>query len=59
MQYEVIHRFKDLKDNGHIYNIGDKYPRKGKSSKTRIEELLDRKNKLGKPVIIEVGEDNE
>ena len=58
MAYKAIERFKDLKDDGYIYEVGDKYPRKGKRvSKARIAELLGSDNKRGRPVIEEVEED--
>lgn len=43
--YVVLKDFKDLKDNNYIYHKGDKYPRKGKVKKQRIEELSTTKNK--------------
>lgn len=51
--YKVIHSFKDLKDNNHIYHEGkDKYPREGlKPTKKRIDELTSTKNKIGKVLI--------
>lgn len=58
MAYKAIERFKDLKDDGYIYEVGDKYPRKGKRvSKARIAELLGSDNKRGRPVIEEEEED--
>lgn len=58
--YKVIVRFKDLKDNGHLYNEGDTYPRKGKrASKARIAELSSTENKRGVALIAEVDEDEE
>lgn len=40
MGYEVVEYFEDLQDNGHPYNIGDAFPRKGmKVSEERIREL--------------------
>lgn len=56
-KYEVIRPFKDLQDNDHIYKAGDKYPRKGKVKKERAEELLGKENKIGEPLIAEVGEE--
>lgn len=56
MKYQVIQSFKDLQDNDHIYKAGDKFPRKGRVSKERVEELLGTNNKIGVPLIIEVGE---
>lgn len=54
MGYSVIVRFRDLKDGGHIYNIGDAFPRDGSSvSEERISELASKKNKVGVPLIKE------
>lgn len=58
-KYMVIHKFRDLQDGDHIYNVGNKYPRKGRSKKDRIDELLSCENKVGVPLIAEVGEENE
>lgn len=56
--YKVIVRFKDLKDNGHLYNVGDVYPRKGKrASKARIAELSSTENKRGVALIAEETEE--
>ena len=50
--YKVISRFKDLKDNEKVYEVGDKYPRRGyKPTQKRIDELASEKNKLGYPLI--------
>lgn len=58
MAYKAIERFKDLKDDRYLYEVGDKYPRKGKRvSKARIAELLGSDNKRGRPVIEEEEED--
>lgn len=58
--YKVIVRFKDLKDNNHVYNVGDTYPRKGKrASKARIAELASAENKRGVALIAETDEDVE
>lgn len=27
--YKVVYKFKDLKDNNHIYEVGAEFPRKG------------------------------
>ena len=57
MSYKVIHDFSDLQDSKHVYNKGDKYPRKGaKATQERISELLGASNKIGKPLIVEVEE---
>ena len=56
--YKVIVRFKDLKDNCHLYNVGDVYPRKGKrASKARIAELSSTENKRGVALIAEETEE--
>lgn len=57
MSYKVIERFKDLQDKNRVYEIGDKFPAtKRKVSEERLKELSGNSNKLGKPVIEEVGE---
>lgn len=56
MKYMVIKQFRDLHNNNHIYNVGDKYPHKGRINKDRVEELLSDKNKIGVPLIAEVQE---
>ena len=53
--YRVIYKFKDLQDNDHIYEVGDKFPRKGLVvDDARIAELAGSENKLGAPLIEEV-----
>lgn len=50
--YRVIEVFTDLQDGGHLYNVGDEYPRTGyKPSTKRIDELSGANNKKGKPLI--------
>ena len=52
MSYKVIHRFTDLQDFNHLYNVGDSFPRVGmKVSQSRIDELASGKNKLRTPLI--------
>lgn len=58
-KYEVISAFKDLQDENHVYRTGDKYPRKGRAKKERIEELTGADNLIGKPVLREVEEGDE
>lgn len=53
MAYTVIKDFKDLQDGNHIYRAGDKYPRKGRGKKERIEELAGSDNLRGEPLIVE------
>lgn len=54
--WRVIADFSDLKDNGHVYHVGDSYPAKGEPSPERLKELSGRGNKLGKPLIEECDE---
>ena len=49
MKYIVINKFRDLQDNGRVYNVGDVY--EGKKTKARLGELSTDKNKTGKPLI--------
>lgn len=57
MMYRVIAFFTDLQDNGHAYNPGDEFPRKGvKVSDERIAELASDKNRQHKPLIQSVEE---
>lgn len=58
-RYVVIKDFTDLQDENHIYRAGDKYPRKGKPKKERVEELMTDKNRCGEPLIAEVEEGDE
>lgn len=58
-KYKVIYMFRDLQDNDHIYRVGDKYPRKGRVAKARIDELSSTDNKIGKPLIEEINEGGE
>lgn len=55
MKYKVVHRFRDLQDNDHIYKVGDTYPRKEIKiedvSPERIQELSGTQNKIGKILI--------
>lgn len=46
MKYRVIVQFVDLKDEGHLYNAGDAFPREGhKVSEDRIKELMGGENR--------------
>ena len=58
-KYVVVYsRFKDLKDNNHIYRKGDIYPREGlETTKERIKELSSKKNKIGEVLIKKVNEE--
>lgn len=56
--FKVVVAFNDLQDEGYRYEVGDKYPRKGKRpNKKRIAELGSKDNKRGKVLIEEVEED--
>ena len=55
IMFTVITDFYDVKDGNHLYNVGDKYPRKGaKPTKARLAELASDKNAAGVPLIKEV-----
>ena len=58
--FKAIVRFKDLQDNGHLYEVGDIYPRKGsKPSADRIGELASKRNRRNIALIEEVEEEKE
>ena len=47
--YEVILKFSERYDDGHIYSVGDTYPQEGFSPpQGRVEELLDGTNRARK-----------
>jgi len=55
MAHRVVRRFQELKHDGHIYEVGDSYPKEGsKATKARLEELSTTKNKYKKVYIEEV-----
>jgi hypothetical protein len=56
-KYIVMKDFADLQDNGYVYRSGDKFPRRGRVKKERIEELSTTSNKIGEILIREVGEE--
>lgn len=59
-QHKVVRRFKEVKHDGHIYEVGDDYPVEGKkASKARLEELSTTKNKYNQVFIEEVNETPE
>lgn len=52
MTYITVARFADLKDNNHIYEAGEQYPRPGfEVSEARLAELAGSGNRLGYPLI--------
>lgn len=58
-KYIVTTDFKDLQDDNYIYRARDPFPRKGKSTKKRIEELSTIANKRKEILIKEVVEIEE
>lgn len=59
MKHQVIHSFRDIQDNNHIYKIGDRYPHKGRVNKVRLEELSSTENKIGVPLIKEISDEGD
>lgn len=52
MMYRVIVSFIDLQDGEHAYNVGDAFPREGRTvSEDRIKELSSSNNKRKQPLI--------
>ena len=55
--YRVIYPFYDLKHENHIYSVGDIFPVEGcRPTKARYAELSGSENKVGRPLIVEVDE---
>ena len=55
--YKVIKSFYDLKDNNHVYSVGDTFPHNGvEVGAERIAELASDKNLQGVPLIEEITE---
>ena len=55
MMYQVVKRFVDICDSGHVYHVGDEYPHHMRSvPMTRINELAGNKNAHGVPLIREI-----
>lgn len=53
--HKVVKAFTDLQDNGHVYRVGDDYPRTGLSvSEERVAELASADNKRGEVLIVAV-----
>lgn len=54
-KYKVVREFKETKHDGHVYEVGDSYPKEdAKATKARLEELSTTKNKYKKVYIEEV-----
>ena len=55
--YKVIKSFYDLKDNNHVYSVGDTFPHNGvEVGAERIAELSSDKNRMGVPLIEKIAE---
>lgn len=53
-KWKVIRQFTDAKDEGHLYQVGDTYPRYGGTTNVdRLEELLGCSNSENTPYIVE------
>lgn len=60
MEHIVLVRFKDLQDDGFVYNAGDRFPRVGvKVSAERLEELSTTKNRRHLKLIKSIPGDNK
>lgn len=58
--YKVIAAFVDLQDGKHPYSVGDAFPRKGLTvTAERLEELAGSKNRLHKPLIEAVQQEED
>ena len=52
MSYIALTRFADLRDENHIYEAGETYPRPGYvPTQYRIDELSGTNNRMGYPLI--------
>lgn len=47
----VKKEFRDLKDENHIYRVGENYPFHGPVDPVRTKELASNENKLGEPLL--------
>ena len=57
MTYKVIMQFTDLQDGGHLYNVGDAFPREGHTvSEARLAELAGNNNRRSLPLIKKIEE---
>lgn len=57
MEYKVVNKFKDT--DGHVYEVGKPYPKSGKATKKRLEELSKVHSKYNVAFIEEVEKDKE
>ncbi|QDP99427.1 termination factor Rho [Lysinibacillus fusiformis] len=59
-KYKVVQRFKEVKHDGHIYEMGDYYPVEGKrATKARITELSTTENKYKQIFIAETSDEDD
>ena len=60
MKYVTLIRFRDIDDDGHVYEAGEEYPRAGyKPKAARIKALLTDGNKVKAPVIKDAEEPDD
>ena len=53
--FTVLHEFADMQDNGHVYRVGDVFPRAGyEPGADRLAVLQSNSNRLGEPLISRV-----
>lgn len=58
--YKVVAAFTDLQDDKHLYRVGDAFPREGLTvTEERLEELAGSKNRLHKPLIEAVQQEDK
>ena len=56
--YRVIKRFVDLQDGSHLYEVGEPFPRSGKTvSEARLTELSTANNRQRMPLIEKIEDD--
>lgn len=59
-KYKVVQRFKEVKHDGHIYEVGEQYPVEGKrATRARITELSTTENKYKQIFITETSDEDD
>ncbi|MFJ5768143.1 termination factor Rho [Lysinibacillus sp. NPDC093210] len=59
-KYKVVQRFKEVKHDGHIYEVGEQYPVEGKrATRARITELSTAENKYKQIFITETSDEDD
>ncbi|MEK5332012.1 termination factor Rho [Lysinibacillus sp. FSL W8-0992] len=59
-KYKVVQRFKEVKHDGHIYEVGEQYPVEGKrATRARIAELSSTENKYKQIFITETSDEDD